>query len=229
MRFIGNELARLRRDGKSGRLGGGVGTGTMTKNSDRFGREVFGRSAKQSGGVGAGDWRRLWSGRGGGGRPDGDGIGLSFRAGGGGVGSMIRRTMSATGVVLVGLMMGLVGCSSVSRNEPEKQATPLFFQLERDLWSAAITTYKGVIPVEQLKRHALILNKFLKGEPRPGIKVSVDIPPEPEILPGEAKDVRLKKGTEVVVFWDNGHTGGGLLFSFSNSGRLQSVSVVHGF
>ena len=36
MRFIGNELARLRMDGELGRLGGGVETGTMTKNSDRF-------------------------------------------------------------------------------------------------------------------------------------------------------------------------------------------------
>lgn len=145
------------------------------------------------------------------------------------MGSVIRRTMSAMRVVLVGLMMGLVCCSSVSRNEPEKRATPLFFQLAFDLWSAAATSYKGNIPEEELKRHALILSKFLKGEPRPGIKVSVSIPPEPEKLPGEAEVVRPKKGTEVIVFYDNGLTGGGLQFSFSSMGTLESIRVVHGY
>lgn len=67
MRFIGNELAGVRMDGRLGRLGGGAEPGTMTKKCDRSAETCLAEVPNKVGGVGAGAGRRIWSGRAGGG------------------------------------------------------------------------------------------------------------------------------------------------------------------
>ena len=67
MRFIGNELARLRMDGRLGRVGGGVETGTKTKNSDRFAGKCLAEVPNKVAGWEREIGDRIWSVRGGGG------------------------------------------------------------------------------------------------------------------------------------------------------------------
>ena len=127
--------------------------------------------------------------------------------------------------LVVGIVLGAVGATTIHRcNQPSAEAeepdSPSLRELSR-FASENIQKEKpgdGSVDEELLKRHALELTRFLRGDATPGFTRTAE-----RRQTSELEEIRIR------VFDDNRLFGGGYDFDFrSRDGRFMGIRLVPG-